>query len=118
MIPGLWHALLLGLESPAVLRSLPQYSKLITPKTCKGARPLKLKGCSTFRQPGFRRGEGGRFCRIADFGYVFSLIHQSLYSNHPTFGLKWARLLNPLMKGGMTEALTRDMDAVKAHCEK
>jgi len=28
------------------------------------------------------------------------------------------RLLNPLMKGGMTKALTSDMDAVKAHCEK
>jgi carbon monoxide dehydrogenase subunit G len=28
------------------------------------------------------------------------------------------RLLNPLMKGAMTKALTSDMDAVKAHCEK
>ncbi len=28
------------------------------------------------------------------------------------------RILNPLMKGGMTKALSRDMDAVKVHCEK
>lgn len=27
-------------------------------------------------------------------------------------------ILNPLMKGGMTKALARDMDAVKVHCER